>query len=85
MYLVHWPVTLNPHGNHPNFPTLPDGKRDVLSDWPITKTWEQMEAVLKKGKGRAIGVSNFSEKILEQLLPHCTIPPAVDQVQYRLD
>ena len=39
-----------------------------------------MEAVLKKGKVRAIGVSNTSEKILEQLLPHCTVVPAVDQV-----
>ena len=39
-----------------------------------------MEAIYKKGKVRAIGVSNFSEKLLEQLLPHCTVTPAVDQV-----
>lgn len=49
VYLVHWPVHLNPKGNHPNFPTLPDGTRDIIHDWPISKTWEQMEAVLKKG------------------------------------
>lgn len=69
VYLVHWPICLNPKGNHPNFPTRPDGTRDVLTDWPISKTWEQMEALVKKGKVRSIGVSNCSEKILEQLLP----------------
>ena len=77
---MHWPVCLNPKGNDPKFPTLPDGTRDVIRDWPVWKTWEQMEACVKKGKLRSIGVSNCSEKILEELLPHATIPPAVDQV-----
>lgn len=81
---MHWPICLNPKGNHPNFPTRPDGTRDVLTDWPISKTWEQMEALVKKGKVRSIGVSNCSEKILEQLLPHATIVPAVDQVRSHL-
>ena len=102
VYLIHWPVHLNPKGNHPNIPTRPDGSRDVVEDWPISKTWEQMEAVLKKGKPpphsyslhpyqtlligkvRAIGVSNCSEKILEQLLPTATVVPAVDQLELHL-
>ncbi|KIP07209.1 hypothetical protein PHLGIDRAFT_105937 [Phlebiopsis gigantea 11061_1 CR5-6] len=84
LYLVHWPVHLNPNGNHPNFPTLPDGSRDIVKDWPISKTWEQMEAVLKKGKVRSIGVSNCSEKILEQLLPHASVVPAVNQLEIHL-
>ena len=50
VYLVHWPVHLNPNGNHPAIPTKPDGTRDIVHDWPISKTWEQMEAVLAKGK-----------------------------------
>ncbi|THH00433.1 hypothetical protein EW026_g2102 [Hermanssonia centrifuga] len=84
LYLVHWPICLNPKGNHPNFPTRPDGTRDVIHDWPIWKTWEQMEAVLKKGKVKAIGVSNASEKILEELLPHVSVVPAVDQLELHL-
>lgn len=36
------------------------------------------------GKVRAIGVSNCSEKILEQLLPHATVVPAVDQLEIHL-
>lgn len=49
VYLIHWPVPLNPKGNHPVMPTLPDGKRDVASKWDLKDTWKQMEAVLKKG------------------------------------
>ncbi|KAI0779159.1 Aldo/keto reductase [Irpex lacteus] len=84
LYLIHWPIHLNPKGNHPNFPTKPDGSRDIIHDWPISKTWEQFEAVLAKGKVKAIGVSNFSEKILEQLLPTAKVIPAVDQIELHL-
>lgn len=41
---------MNPKGNHPVFPLLPNGKRDVDHDWPLKETWKQMEAVLKKGE-----------------------------------
>ncbi|KAH9884301.1 Aldo/keto reductase [Cubamyces lactineus] len=58
-----------------------DRTRDVLTDWPIRDTWAQMEAVLAKGKVRAIGVSNFSERILERdLLPLAKVVPTVNQL-----
>ena len=78
--LIHWPVPLNPNGNHPVFPKLPDGTRDVDYSWKIADTWKQMEALVKKGKVKSIGVSNFSEKKLEEILPTAEIVPAVDQV-----
>ncbi|KAI0765933.1 Aldo/keto reductase [Trametes elegans] len=87
LYLVHWPIALNPNGNDPKFPTRPDGSRDVLPDWQerIRSTWAQFEAVLAKGKVRAIGVSNFSEVVLERdLLPHAKVVPAVNQVELHL-
>ena len=80
VYLIHWPVPLNPNGNHPVFPKLPDGTRDVDYSWKIADTWKQMEALVKKGKVKSIGVSNFSEKKLEEILPTAEIVPAVDQV-----
>lgn len=49
VYLVHWPVHLNPNGNDPKFPLRPDGTRDVVLDWKLADTWKQMEAVCKKG------------------------------------
>lgn len=40
--------------------------------------------VLLVGKVRAIGVSNCSEKILEQLLPVAKVVPAVNQIELHL-
>lgn len=40
-----------------------------------------MERVYDSGKARAIGVSNFSSKKLEDLLATARVPPAVDQVE----
>jgi len=85
LYLIHWPIHLNPNGNDPRFPTLPDGKRDIVHSWQMKDTWAQMEAVLKKGKVRAIGVSNFSQKVLEsQILPFAKTVPAVNQLEIHL-
>ncbi|KAH9946892.1 NADP-dependent oxidoreductase domain-containing protein [Amylocystis lapponica] len=85
LYLIHWPVALNPNGNHPTFPTLPDGKRDVVFDWKLKDTWKQLEDAVKKGKAKSIGLSNFSEKIIEdEILPYAEILPAVDQLELHL-
>lgn len=63
-------------------PTCPDGKRDVLHDWKLQDTWKQMEVVLKKvGKVKSIGVSNFSEVKLEEILQTAKIVPAVNQLE----
>ncbi|KAG5220714.1 NADP-dependent oxidoreductase domain-containing protein [Salix suchowensis] len=84
LYLVHWPVPLNPKGNHPIFPLLPDGKRDVDHSWDLKDTWKQMEAMVQKGeiagKVKSIGVSNFSQKKLDEILPTAEIIPVVNQL-----
>jgi glycerol 2-dehydrogenase (NADP+) len=36
---------------------------------------------LNQGKVKTIGVSNFSIKTLEELLPHCAVLPALNQVE----
>jgi len=53
----------------------PKGQRSV-------ETWEAMEELYEKGRVRAIGVSNFLEHHLDDLLPHCKIIPAVNQVEF---
>lgn len=47
----------------------------------IPATWGAMEKLYDSGKARAIGVSNFSSKKLEDLLNVARVPPAVDQVE----
>ncbi|KAA1475004.1 Aldo/keto reductase [Dentipellis sp. KUC8613] len=81
LYLMHWPIPLNPNGSHPFMPLKPDGTRDIDTEWDIKDTWKQLEALLDKGKVRAIGVSNFSQKTLEAFLPHVRTVPAVDQLE----
>ncbi|KAI0948029.1 hypothetical protein AcW1_009643 [Taiwanofungus camphoratus] len=65
--------------------TLSNLGTDYLDLYLQRDTWKQMEAVLKKGKVRAIGVSNFSQKVLEEeILPYAEIVPAVDQLEIHL-
>ncbi|XP_057459118.1 NADPH-dependent aldo-keto reductase, chloroplastic-like [Lotus japonicus] len=66
LYLIHWPVSM---------------KNGQLTKPDIPSTWRAMEALYNSGKARAIGVSNFSVKKLQDLLEVANVPPAVNQVE----
>lgn len=57
-----------------------------LIHWPKSdlslETWKALEELYAKGKIKAIGVSNFLVHHLENLLPHCKVVPAVNQVEF---
>jgi len=71
LYLMHWPNASDaedkpiPYGVSPTF----------------VETWKDMEKLLGTGKVRSLGVSNFSIKTLEELLPHATVVPVTNQVE----
>jgi diketogulonate reductase-like aldo/keto reductase len=44
--------------------------------------YKAMETLYKQGKIRAIGVSNFNVKDLQNILDHCDIVPMVNQISY---
>ena len=73
----------DPKGNHPLFPKHPDGSRDLDTEFPHTETWKNMEKLLKTGKTKAIGVSNYSKPYLEELLASCSVIPAANQIENR--
>ncbi|VDC04658.1 unnamed protein product [Peniophora sp. CBMAI 1063] len=81
LYLMHWPIPLNPKGTPQPIPLRPDGSRDIDESWDIKDTWKQLEAVVEKGKTKAIGVSNMSQKKLESFLPSVKIVPATNQLE----
>lgn len=81
LYLMHWPLAMNPKGNHPLFPKLADGSRDIDHSHSHVTTWKNMEKLLATGKVKAIGVSNYSKRYLEQLLPEAAVVPAVNQIE----
>ncbi|KAL8947532.1 MAG: hypothetical protein Q9222_006193 [Ikaeria aurantiellina] len=78
LYLMHWPVAFA-RGSTP-FPKDSAGKM-INGDTDYVDTWKAMEAVYKKGKARAIGISNFSRKETERLLRETEVVPAANQIE----
>jgi diketogulonate reductase-like aldo/keto reductase len=68
LYLIHWP-----------------GVKDLEADEQIKKlrleSWTVLEDYHKRGVLRAIGVSNYEVRHLEELLFSCTVPPHVNQIE----
>jgi alcohol dehydrogenase (NADP+) len=77
LYLIHWPVAFR-HGV--DFPKKPE---DYLTptEAPIIGTWIQMEKAKNDGLAKHIGVSNFSEKKLKDLISKASIKPEMNQVE----
>ncbi|XP_042500046.1 NADPH-dependent aldo-keto reductase, chloroplastic-like isoform X2 [Macadamia integrifolia] len=73
LYLIHWPFRTKPGscGCDPK----------VMAPLCLPETWSAMEGLFASGKARAIGVSNFSTKKLENLLAYAKVPPSVNQVE----
>ncbi|KAL4752230.1 hypothetical protein BDW72DRAFT_202460 [Aspergillus terricola var. indicus] len=79
LYLMHWPITLDPSPGDVNY-----GKEDRTvhaTGWDFRNTWREMERLLDTGKVKAIGVANFSTVNLTKLLETARIIPAVNQTE----
>lgn len=54
--------------------------------WPVPgcslETWHVLENIYRSGRARAIGVANFNEIQLTELMEHSDIVPAVNQIEY---
>lgn len=66
LYLMHWPAS---KALHPDWAEINHS------------VWRQMEALVEAGMVRHVGLSNFNARQLEALLPHCSILPAVNQIE----
>lgn len=77
LYLIHWPVAFKPGVS------FPKSDEDYLSleDVPLEETWDAMIEAKKQGLVKHIGVSNFSEKKLNQLMAASTENPEMNQVE----
>lgn len=83
LLLMHWPIGFNSKGSHPLFPKNPVTKKiDLDPEFSVYKTWKRLEAVYKSGKAKAIGVSNFSVPVLQDLLSQdIEVVPAANQLE----
>ncbi len=56
-----------------------------LMHWPVQglrlESWKAMEQAYRNGKARAIGVSNFMQRHVAELLDHCEIVPVINQIE----
>jgi methylglyoxal/glyoxal reductase len=56
-----------------------------LIHWPVTgkrkESWRALETLYAEGKCRAIGVSNFMQNHLTELLDYCKVVPTVNQIE----
>ncbi|KAJ7173557.1 NADP-dependent oxidoreductase domain-containing protein [Mycena filopes] len=83
LYLLHWPQGVE----YPSGYDLPSTFEEMVSQMKLLETpsfndtWVEFERLHESGRARAIGVSNFSIKTLEQLSKTAKIVPAVNQVE----
>lgn len=81
------------HGYHRTFAALEASLERLgfdyvdlyLVHWPVPElrreSWRAMERILAEGRVRAIGVSNYLERHLEELLAEAEVIPAVNQIE----
>lgn len=78
LYLMHWPSAFAPSASL--FPKDKDGNT-ATSNISYVDTWKAMEKLIKTGKTKAIGVSNFSKAEMEKLISESDIVPAAHQIE----
>ncbi|KAN0047958.1 hypothetical protein ACTA71_002347 [Dictyostelium dimigraforme] len=69
-YLIHYPGT---------YSEIPAG--ETMSSLRA-KTWKALEKLYEDKKVRSIGVSNYTESHLHELLSSCEIKPVMNQVEF---
>lgn len=78
LYLIHWPNSFERGAEL--FPKLANGK-PATTNIDFVDTWKAMEKLVKNGKAKAIGVSNFSKAELARLIENAEIKPAAHQIE----
>ncbi|XP_040161419.1 1,5-anhydro-D-fructose reductase [Anopheles arabiensis] len=82
LFLIHWPMGWKFCGwtGDDLLPMNANGK-SIDSDVDYLDTWKAMESLVKEGKVKSIGVSNFNSEQLTRLLANCEIKPVTNQVE----
>ncbi len=77
LYLIHWPVAIK-HGTQ-----FPKEASQFLSleQAPIAETWAALELCQRKGLCKHIGVSNFNQRMLTELMKTAVQAPEMNQVE----
>ncbi|KAF3762255.1 Aldo/keto reductase [Cryphonectria parasitica EP155] len=85
LYLIHFPVALEYVDPSVRYPPgwFYDGEKDIRpSKATIQDTWTAMEGLVDAGLARSIGVSNFQNQLVYDLLRYARIRPATLQIEH---
>lgn len=89
LYLIHSPLAFR-RFNGDKTKTDPESIDDILffpsgsdifADVDYVDTWKAMEKLVKSGRVRSIGLSNFNSEQVERVLAAAEIKPVVNQVE----
>ena len=78
LYLMHWPYAFE-RGDNP-FPKNADGTVRYDSTH-YKETWKALEVLVAKGLVKALGLSNFNSRQIDDVLSVASVRPAVLQVE----
>jgi diketogulonate reductase-like aldo/keto reductase len=85
MYLIHNPVGTVYVSDDAILPTNPDGTVQLDMNTDLEGIWKGMEGLVKAGKAKSIGVSNFTRGQVERIVKAGTLKPANLQVELSLN
>ncbi|KAF4112269.1 aldo-keto reductase family 1 member A1-B isoform X1 [Onychostoma macrolepis] len=78
LYLIHWPYAFQ--RGDTSFPRKEDGTL-LYDNIDYKLTWAAMEKLVGKGLVRAIGLSNFNSRQIDDVLSVASVKPTVLQVE----
>eukprot|EP01048_Picozoa_sp_COSAG05_P002605 COSAG05_NODE_108_length_18693_cov_7.956709_15_plen_394_part_00 len=81
LYLVHGPIAYTHDEPLGLWPERADGSRIYDEGTSLLDTWRGMEGVHAVGLAKAIGISNYSAKQVEELVSAAAVIPAINQVE----
>lgn len=85
LFLIHFPIAFKFVPIEEKYPPgfyCGDGDKFIYEDVPLLSTWKKLEELVKKGKIKSIGISNFAGPLILDLLRGAEIPPAVLQIEH---
>lgn len=81
LWLIHWPVAFKYEGDDKFFPKDAEDKIALDTETTLVDTWKAMIELQKKGRVTSIGVSNFTQPMLEGIIKATGVVPAVNQIE----
>ncbi|KAH9922112.1 Aldo/keto reductase [Fomitopsis serialis] len=83
LYLIHWPVAFKGSSvpGKDFFPSTKEGWVELDTETSLVETWQALIDLIKTGKVKAIGVSNFTIEQIQTIADATGVWPTVNQIE----